>query len=276
MTGRRALVWWAFVGLVGASAYLVDLGGLHIPHIGDEAPYVQITRLTAESGRLLPLRAPPGLENTKPPLLFWLGIASTDGGRAFTLLRLRLPIVLFTFLTGVLVFAVTRRLAGAPGPAFVAALSFLAFWTTFQYGRPFLTNPPETFFVFLPFGAALMDARRLDRWGFWVLAGLSVGVAALFKSFALVVPVAFAFLLWALARRKGRVRDVLRLDVPKGALALVLALACFALWPLLDPDPQSILAHFVWKENVGKIGGGGYLRGLLSGRHGVWTTLLGP
>lgn len=259
---------WALLLLVLALplagvAYLYGLGGLHIPHTGDEAPYLQITRLTAESGRLLPLQAAEGLDNTKPPLLFWLGIAATSWGRVWDLFLLRLPIVIFSFLTAALAGWTAWRLTRRPAAGFVAALAFLAFWSTFQYGRPFVMNLPVTFFVFLPFAVAVVEPKRLEGWRYWVFAGLSVGVACLFKSFALVVPVAAAFL-------------VFRPNLWKGCAAVGIALLCFLLWPLFDSDPMGILHDFVLKENVGKVGGGSYLKDLVSGAHGIWTTLLGP
>lgn len=277
MTQGRLGSWWCVVLPIALTAYLVALGGLHIPHIGDEAPYLEITRLTAESGRLLPLQTAEGLENTKPPLLFWMGIASTDWARHWTLWRLRLPVVLFTFMTAALVFYAGRSLSQDVGAGCVAALTYLAFGTTFQYGRPFLTNPPETFFLFVPLAVAAAQPARMDRWGFWLLTGISVGVATLFKSFAVVVPVAFAFTLWLLARRGWRLRPFLRHDLSKGLLATGLALACFALWPLLDPNPRAVFEDFVVGENFGKVGSdGGYLADLFSAAHGLHMTLLGP
>ena len=80
-----------------------------MPHIGDEAPYIQIVRLTAESGDWLPLKTTSGLENTKPPLLFWLGMVSTDWPQHWSLFRLRFPIVVFTFLTAAIIFLLTRQ-----------------------------------------------------------------------------------------------------------------------------------------------------------------------
>ena len=71
-------LWWPDVLVLAVFTYTYSLDGLHIPHIGDEAPYIQIVRLTAESGDWLPLKTTSGLENTKPPLLFWLGMVSTD------------------------------------------------------------------------------------------------------------------------------------------------------------------------------------------------------
>ena len=46
----RIRFWWPAIGLLAVFSYLYSLDGLHIPHIGDEAPYIEITRLTAEEG----------------------------------------------------------------------------------------------------------------------------------------------------------------------------------------------------------------------------------
>jgi hypothetical protein len=37
----------------------------------------------------------------------------------------------------------------------VALLAYLAFFSTYRYGRPFLTNAPEVFWLFVPFFALL-------------------------------------------------------------------------------------------------------------------------
>ena len=131
---------WPVVSLLAVVAYLYSVDGLYIPHIGDEAPYIEIARLTAESGEWLPLRTAPGLENTKPPALFWLGIVTTRWAESFTLFRLRFPIVVCTFLTAGLTFFVARRLTRDLECGYIAGLTFLGFYSSYQYGRPFLTN----------------------------------------------------------------------------------------------------------------------------------------
>jgi 4-amino-4-deoxy-L-arabinose transferase-like glycosyltransferase len=245
------------IALFGAVVYLVSIDGLYIPHIGDEAPYIEIARLTAESGSLLPLKTGEGLENTKPPLLYWLGIASTGWGSKWTLLRLRAPIVAFTFATAILTFWLARRLGSSREVAWIAALTFLGFYSSFQYGRPFLINSPETFFVFLSFALFLVLDSPLP-------SGLALGVACLFKSFALTGPVGLALLLAGGRKRFAR------------AVAVVLvALAVFALWPLLDPDPAAVFRHFVLEENLGKLGGPGYVRGLFIGPYALHWLWLG-
>jgi 4-amino-4-deoxy-L-arabinose transferase-like glycosyltransferase len=267
--------WWPSVGVLAVFTYIYSLDGLHIPHIGDEAPYIQIVRLTAESGQWLPLKTASGLENTKPPLLFWLGIVSTDWARYWSLFRLRLPIVLITFLTAALVFLLADRMKGDRESGYIAALTFLGFASTFQYGRPFLTNLPETLFIFLPFFSLIYfrDRREEGRIGFWMVIGMSVGIACLFKSFVLVVPVGVALAWWLLLERGWHFETFLRKDASKIALALVLALGCFALWPFLDPDPGSVIRNFVLEENLGKLGGESYLSGLFTGSyplHRIW------
>ena len=268
---------WPLVALLAVVAYVYSVDGLYIPHIGDEAPYIEITRLTAESGTWLPLRTAPGLENTKPPALFWLGIVTTRWAESFTLFRLRFPIVVCTFLTAGLTFVVARRLTRDLECGYIAGLTFLGFYSSYQYGRPFLTNLPETLFVFLAFALVLsgVGAEHRERHWLWALVGLSLGVACLFKSFALVAPVGLALAWSALVARRFQWPAFLRFDVPRILLAAGTALACFAMWPALDPEPAEIFRHFVLEENVGKLGGDDYWRGLFTGPYPLHRLWLG-
>lgn len=69
--------------LAAAFVHFFDLDGQHIPKNGDEYLYAHITRLTADSGHLLPLQSElDGMRNTKPPpLLFWQGTRRPHGGQ---------------------------------------------------------------------------------------------------------------------------------------------------------------------------------------------------
>ena len=273
----RKRYWWPLIMVLALVAYLYGLGGFHIPKIGDEAPYIQIVRLTAASGHWLPLKALPGLENTKPPLLFWQGLLATEQGTKWSLFRLRFPIVLYTFLTAGLVFLLARRLAGDSEPGYLAALSFLGFFSTFQHGRPFLTNMPETLYSFLPIFLMLYrrDTPDSSRLPFWVASGLSFGMAFLYKSFALVAPLSLALAWMCLARRHWALKEFLRRDVPGITVAMLIGLAGFALWPLLDPDPKAVLNHFVWGQNVGKLSREHYFAELFIGSYTVFRIWLG-
>ena len=102
---RLRLAWYAFATLLAVFTYFYGLDSEHIPKNGDEYPYEHITRLTADSGKLLPLQSQLiGQRNTKPPLLFWQGIASTHWGQEWTLWNLRYPSVIYTLLSGLMVF----------------------------------------------------------------------------------------------------------------------------------------------------------------------------
>ena len=277
--GRRQLVGLCLVTLLAVFAYAYGLDGQHIPKNGDEYAYEHITRLTAGSGTLLPLQSDiPALRNTKPPLLFWQGIASTNGGRDWTLARLRYPSVVYTLLTAALVFAVALRLSGRPETGLRALVVFLAFFSTFRYGRPFLTNAPEVFWLFLPFALLLLgrpavaSARTFGP----VLIGVPIGLALLYKSFALVVPTGLALAWWHLRMGDGRFATLVAKDAWRIALAMGIALAMFACWFALDPDPASVWRDFVLRENAGKFDlPGGYLPRLLWGSSSLWSLALG-
>ncbi len=275
--GGVGAFWWPAITLLAVFTYLYQLDGLYVPRIGDEAPYIQIVRLTAESGHWLPLQSAPGLENTKPPFLFWTGIVSTNWARHWSLFRLRVPIVIFTFLTAALVFLLARRMTGSVEGGYLGALSFLGFRSTFQYGRPFLTNLLETFFVFAPVFLLVYYRHRWENRGttFWLAVGLLLGGALLSKSFVLVIPVGFALVWIGLVERRCDLATFLKKDAAKILLALVVALLGFGLWPLLDPDPGAVLHQFVLGENLGKLGGEDYLRGLFTGSYPGYRIWLG-
>ena len=267
------------VALLAVFTYVHGLDSPHIPKNGDEYPYAHITRLTAASGRLLPLQSElPGMRNTKPPLLFWQGIASTGGGRRFTLWNLRWPSVLYTLLTALLVFLLASRLSGRRETGLLAGLCFLAFFSTYRYGRPFLTNPPEVFWLFLPLFALLYwpKATTASRFAFPALAGVAIGLALLYKSFALALPAGLGLAGGYLNRRDFGFAAFLARDAGKVLAALCVSLALFGAWFLLDPDPGAVWKEFVLGENVGKFDKpGGYLPRLLWGSSSLWALALG-
>ena len=270
--------WYLLACLLAVFTYFYGLDSQHIPKNGDEYPYEHITRLTAASGKLLPLQSQlDHMRNTKPPLLFWQGIASTDQGRNWTLWDLRYPSVIYTLLTAAMLFMLGRKLTEKPETGFVAALTFLAFFTTYRFGRPFLTNPPEVFWIFLPFFVLLhwrqaFASRRLVP----LLLGIAIGIGFLYKSFALGLPVMLGLSGWYLHQRNFRMTEFLRKDVLKVAIAVSVAVALFAMWFVLDPDPQAVWKEFVVGENAGKFDphGPDYLSTLLWGGSSIWSYAL--
>lgn len=265
--------------LLAFVTYFYGLDSLHIPRNGDEYPYIHITRLTAASGNLLPLQSQMfHMRNTKPPLLFWQGIATTLWGKNWTLWNLRYPSVIYTILTAMLTLLMARRLSGRTETGVMAALAFLAFFSTFRYGRPFLTDPALVFWLFLPLFTLLYwrPASFDSRFAVPILAGLELGIGFLYKSFALVIPISLAMSWWYLFHRGYRLKTFLIQDLWKIALSSFLALSIFGLWFLFDPDPIALWREFIMVENIGKFDAqnSSYLRNLLWGIFSIWNFLL--
>lgn len=266
--------------LLALFTYFYALDGLHIPRNGDEDVYTHITRLTAAGGDWLPLRSElDGMRNTKPPLLFWQGMLSSGWGEDWDRWHLRYPGVLYTLFTALLLFLLGRRLTGECATGATAALAFLAFFSTYRYGRPYLVNPAETFWLFLPFFTLLYWRERAFASRLWVplALGIVIGIGLLYKSFALLAPVGLALAGWYLQQRHYHWRPFLLNDTAKLLLTGGVALALFALWFLFDPDPQAVWREFVLGENAGKFEarGGSYWAQLLWGGGSVWALLLG-
>jgi 4-amino-4-deoxy-L-arabinose transferase-like glycosyltransferase len=281
MKPRRSLLltgWYLLALLLAVITYFYGLDSQHIPKNGDEYPYEHITRLTAASDHWLPLQSQlDGMRNTKPPLLFWQGIVSTDWGQQWTQWNLRYPSVIYTLLTALLVLLLARKLSSSLETGLLAALTYLAFFSTYHYGRPYLTNPPEVFWFFLPFFCLLYwQPKSFESRLFVPLGlGLAFGIGFLYKSFALALPVSVGLTAWYLQRRQYHIVDFLWRDSWKVALSVSTALAVFALWFAIDPDPQAVWKEFVIGENAGKFGAGGsYLAKLLWSGSSVGTLAL--
>src|ERR1035437_3670537 len=102
---RLVLAWYVFAVALGVFTYFYGLASLHIPKNGDEYPYADITRHTAVSGHWLPLQSDYNdMRNTKPPMLFWQGIASTNWAKNWNMWHLRYPRVVYTLLTALMAF----------------------------------------------------------------------------------------------------------------------------------------------------------------------------
>lgn len=266
--------------LLAFFVYFFGLGNEEIPKNGDEYVYTHITRLTAQSQHWLPLQSElHQMRNTKPPLLFWQGMASTGWGESWTLWNLRWPNVLYSLLTAGLVGLVAWGISRQAQTAFLAGLIYLGFLSTYRFGRPFLTNAPEVFWLFLPFAVLAMGRASAfaSRWKIPLFLGVSVGLGLLYKSFAMLAPVGLALAWWYLDASRYVLRDFLTQDVPRLLLVGVVALGLFALWFVLDPEPSAIWREFVVGENAQKFDpqGGGYLSKLLWGTSSLWSLAFG-
>jgi hypothetical protein len=78
-----------------------------------------------------------------------------------------------------------------------------------------------------------------------------------------------------LHRRGWRIGRWLRADGLELALIGVAGLLGFGIWVALDPDRSVIIQDFLLRENVGKLGGSGYLAGMVSGSYPVTRIWLG-
>ena len=258
--------------ILASSVYFAGINGRHIPNNGDEEVYFRITRLTALEGHWLPLQSDLNhTRNTKPPLLFWQGLISTHWGADFKPWRLRYPNVIYTLLTALLItFLTTKILLSKDNlekfntPSTIqkawikgayAGLIWLGFWSTFRYGRPFLTTAPETFWMFCPVVILLcMKSKGFEsRWIFPITTGLFWGLGLLTKSFMLLIPAGLALSSIYLMYRQWSVLNFLKQDAYKLIMAGLLSLLLFGLWFLLDPDPKAIWQEFILLENMGKI-----------------------
>lgn len=297
---------WLALALLIACAYLYGLGGDHIPRNGDELVYANIARLTAESGHWLPLVSSwDFMRNTKPPLLFWQAIVAGGWGEHWSLFNLRLPSLFYTWATALIIGLLAAKIVrdgAAPGhdgaataPASrerrhaaiasgaLAAILYLSFFTTYRYGRPFMTSAPETFWLFGIFAAIAWAPHRLlaSNWKFPLAAGVMLGLGCLYKSFAMVVPAGVGLALcyqmvgaqkapWKILR-PGVVADAARV-----LAVCLLGLGLFGLWFAVDPDPAAVWREFVVGENAGKFKSSpGYFKVAFSGGSGFLTILTG-
>ena len=267
--------------LLGVLTYFAGLDSLQIPKNGDEFPYAHIARLTAESGHWLPLQSTlDNMRNTKPPMLFWQGILSTHWGQDWTLWQLRYPNVLYTLATALLVGLLGWKCSHRHiATGLLAATLWLAFFSTYRFGRPFLTNAGEVFWLFLPFFLLLYRGKPAfdSPWGMPLFIGLCTGIGLLYKSFALLLPVGLGLAFWYWRYRHFRPGEFLKRDVVKLILIALISLGVFALWFALDPDPQSIWNEFVIGENAGKFDphGPSYLSKMFWGDGSIWVLATG-
>jgi 4-amino-4-deoxy-L-arabinose transferase-like glycosyltransferase len=283
---------WFWLALVVAVAltYIFGLNSPYAPTNGDEMVYIHIARMTAESGHWLPLQSQIiDTRNTKPPLLFWQAIAAGNWGQNWSLFILRLPSVFYTFATTALLAFFAHRMSGRWRTACIAAVFYLLCFSTFRYGRAYLTSAPETFWLALPMWWLLWlrtPAARFDGhivasantgmdWRVFTLMGVAMGLGSAYKSFALVAPAAAAVWcawLWSAPRLSWPL--VIRASVGL-AWSTALAVGIFALWFVLDPDPVSVWQEFVVAENAGKMSNTqGYWHAAMFGVYPMWTQLL--
>jgi 4-amino-4-deoxy-L-arabinose transferase-like glycosyltransferase len=101
-------------------------------------------------------------------------------------------------------------------------------------------------------------------------------MALLSKSFAYMVPAAFAIGLFYWRWREWSIPKIVLQDLYKVLLIAVLALGTFALWFVLDPFPEAVWKEFVLGENAGKFEArsSSYFLDLVRGGDSIWMLAL--
>jgi 4-amino-4-deoxy-L-arabinose transferase-like glycosyltransferase len=278
---RTDIAWTALLFIVIA-LYFGGLGSPYAPTNGDEMVYIHIARMTAESGHWLPLQSElAGMRNTKPPLLIWQAMVAGGWGQWWNLWTLRLPSVLYTLATTALLGLFVWRISRTWRNTCIAMVLYLLLFSTFRYGRTYLTTAPETFWLSLPMwwvlwlrtSRALPSSQTLGAIAYTGF-GIAMGVGAVYKSFALIAPASAAlWLAWLLSEPALKWRTVLHTTAGVAWSAAV-GLGIFALWFVLDPDPAAVWQEFVVAENAGKMSGGmGYWHAALYGAYPMWVQL---
>jgi 4-amino-4-deoxy-L-arabinose transferase-like glycosyltransferase len=273
---------WLALLLLAMAVYAFGLGGQYIPTNGDEMVYAHIARETSETGRWLPLASElVGTRNTKPPLLFWQAMVAGDWGNNWQLWALRAPSLLYTLLTAAAVAWSVRLIRHSARDGLLAACIYLAFYSSFHYGRPYLTSAPETFWLSLPLFALLWRQTAQEHapapgWRQHLLFGLALGLGLAYKSFALIAPAAAAWWLALMLSAPRLTWSTLWRSSLKVGLSAALALGVFALWFALDPDPQAVWQEFIVAENAKKFSDArGYWQEALSfNGSSLWSQLL--
>ena len=272
---------WLGLLLLSVLVMVMGLGNPYAPSNGDEMVYAHIARETAQTGHWLPLASELiDTRNTKPPLLFWQAMVAGQWGEHWTLAALRAPSVIYSLLVAAAVAWSARLITRQWRPALIAACLYLCFFSTFRYGRVYLTSAPETFWFGLPMFLLLWRSLRRDApaFGWWhhIIMGLALGLGLAYKSYALIAPAAAAWWLAQVWREPSwRWRVVFRITAQVG-LSAVLAVGVFALWLVLDPDPASVWREFIVGENAGKFSDsrGYWHEALLGGGSSIWSQLL--
>ena len=248
---------WLALLLLAAFVYAFGLDGQYVPSNGDEMVYAHIARETAATGQWLPLASElVDTRNTKPPMLFWQAMVAGNWGEHWSMAALRTPSLLYLLLVSGAIVLCLRAITQRWREGLMAACIFLAFLSTFRYGRPYLTSAPETFWFSLPLFALLWQRARLPAagpgWLAHLLFGLGLGLGLAYKSFALIAPAAAAWWLALVASESHLGWRAVWQHTLKTGVSAALALAVFGLWFVLDPDPQAVWREFIVGENAAK------------------------
>jgi 4-amino-4-deoxy-L-arabinose transferase-like glycosyltransferase len=185
----------------------------------------------------------------KPPLLYWLIIASFKifGVNAAAA---RLPIALATVMSVAFTFLLGERLAGYRR-GFLAALMLLCFWGSFLLGRMIMPEPVFAAFIIGAIFCAVAGYQKRGRSRFWFLGvWIFTALACLTKGIHGFLYPAGILLLLSIFYREARIRfrGLLHWTYILVFLAIVLPWHVWAEWRF--PGFLQYLLEFEWVGHI--------------------------
>jgi 4-amino-4-deoxy-L-arabinose transferase-like glycosyltransferase len=226
---------------IGAVLFFINLGyALFEP---DEARYAQIALEMQQSGNwLVPtLHGEPYLD--KPPLLYWLTVASYSlfGVSEWSA---RLPCALAALFTVLATYLLGRCLVGDRA-AWASALLLLMCGGFIAAGRFIMMDGPLTLFTTVALLAAFRGLSTEKGIAWWVLCGTALGLGILTKgpvAPVLCLPPILALAWLTQNRELFRTRNLLAAILP----AVVIAAPWFL---MIAAEQAEFVGHFFWKHN---------------------------
>ena len=121
----------------------------------------------------------------KPPLFMWM-MSGLMGVIGFNSWSARIPSAVFGFLTVLLVFHIGKKFFNKT-VAFISSLAIVTTVHFLYYSRASMLDVTATFFITLSL-FFYWQAKESKRWVFWVLYGLSTGLAVMTKGVVGLLP----------------------------------------------------------------------------------------
>lgn len=243
---KRSRWWreWEVFALLAFFACIYCGRATVLPIFGEEPRRGLIAREMLETGDWITPRVQGIPRLSRPPLQNWLIAGCSYFTGSVETWAVRLPSLLATLLTVVLVYAVARVEVSRQA-AFVAALSFGSMYNVLEYGRLGETEALFTFFV----GSSLLvwwagRKQGWPAWAFWTTGYVFLALGLLTKG--LQAPVYFVGSTWGYLLLTGRGRELLT----RGHLVGLVIGGCFACsWQmafLLQQGVEKSLEIYFW------------------------------
>lgn len=270
---------WALVLLSGL-LLIPNIQNTSNPGQGDEVMHIATVHDSLESDSILYPELNGFVNYYKPPLLFWLGMASEKVsewlGMDQMLLAERIISVFSSALAALFIFELLLLYRAAPGTAFLWAAMYLSTLGVMKFGR---------LLMFEQIMAAHILAT-LYLFARWLLAGgsgklfslgLLVGSSYLYKGALVPIYLVLGLLTWAFmqwVRTSGRFRaginaqaigPVIRAGIPVMAGAII-PLVAYALYLMGHPRGMDLVNYFLVFENAAKF---------VDANQGEWILLQG-